>query len=103
MAHAHDDQVMGRNDEGVLATRPCHKISIMRNWPWRSSGEPEECSILPGRSRRRCPYEIRPPFWQQPLAVPHPALQVEHAQSRPVPRRRKLITVEKKIPIRIGF
>src|SRR5438093_1332919 len=104
MAHAHDDEIVRRDDDRALTTGAVREVRALGNGPRAVAVHPEEPSVdrpLPRRRRRadeRCPA-----FGQQTLSLPDTVLKIEEPDARPVARRAVVVAGQQKVAVRIGL
>src|SRR2546422_68505 len=105
MSKAHDDQLVGRDDQRGLATGPSHVVRLLGNRERAVAVYPEEAAVngtlvgFPGR--RHLAHELDVPLGQYPLAVPHAVLQIEVAETRPVACRHEIVSLSQKVAERV--
>src|SRR6185295_19783616 len=104
MAHAHDDEIVRRHDERLLAAGAGHEIGAARQVPLALAVHPEQATVFPPPPRRRgCADKRGPALGQQTRAVPYAVSQVQQPEARPVARRPVVVSAEQEVAPRIGL
>src|SRR5258708_36448841 len=93
VSQTHDDQLVRRNNQRVLASGTKHVVSPPGHGEQGVSIDPEEPAIdrtmIGGPGGSDGAHELHETLLQESLAAPHALLQVEIPQLRPVPRGRQ--------------
>src|SRR5262245_44593832 len=104
MSHANHYEIVSWDDDRALAAGAVGEIRALRDRPRAVAVHPEQAAVdrlLPRRRRRAD--ELRPAFRQQTLPLPHPVLQVEQSDARPVARRAVVVPAHQEVAVRIRF
>src|ERR1700686_1022625 len=107
MPEPYDNQIVRRNDHGVLAAGARHVVSVSGHGKSAIAVDPEKAAInrpaVGDPRRRQSADELDESLRQDSMPIPYAVLKVQVSQTRPVARAGKIIALSEQIPEGIGF
>src|ERR1700686_1595995 len=101
MPKPYDNQIVRRNDHGVLAAGARHVVSVSGHGKSAVAVDPEKAAIngpaVGDPSRRQSADELDESLREDPMPIPYAVLQIQIAQARPIARAGKIVDLSEHI------